>query len=81
MYPYDFKEMYMCNKGNSYALVFQDYLTKWPEVFPVTNRVATVVVNCLAKVIWRHEVPWKIIHNKAAEFLSYVLQDTASIMG
>ena len=81
MHPDDFKEMDMSNKGNSYALVFQDYLTKWQEVFPETNRVATVVANCLPEVIWRHEVPWKTIHNKAAESLSYVLQDTASIMG
>ena len=32
-------------------------------------------------MIWRHGVPWKIIHDRAAEFLSDVLQDTATIMG
>ena len=32
-------------------------------------------------MIWRHGVPQKIIHDRAAEFLSDVLQDTASIMG
>jgi len=31
----DFKEFDVSNRGNRYALVFQDYLTKWPEVFPV----------------------------------------------
>ena len=29
----DFKEMDTSTDGNRYALVFQDYLTKWPEVF------------------------------------------------
>ena len=31
----DFKEFDVSDKGNRYALVFQDYLTKWPEVYPV----------------------------------------------
>ena len=29
----DFKELDISEEGNRYALVFQDYLTKWPEVF------------------------------------------------
>ena len=76
----DFKEMDMSKKGNRYALVFQDYLTKWPEVFAVPDRSATTVAHCLCEVIWRHGVPLKIIHDRAAEFLSEVLQDTAAIM-
>lgn len=28
----DFKEMDLSRSGNRYALVFQEYLTKWPEV-------------------------------------------------
>ena len=77
----DFKEMDMSNKGNRYALVFQDYLTKWPKVFPVPDRAATTVALCLAELIWRHGVLQKIIHDRAAEFLSDVLQDTAAIIG
>ena len=77
----DFKEMDVSKKGNRYALVFQDYLTKWPEVFAVPDRAATTVAHCLVELIWRHGVPQKIIHDRAAEFLSDVLQDTASIMG
>ena len=77
----DYKEMDLSSKGNRYALVFQDYLTKWPEVFAVPDRTATTVAQCLAEVIWRHGVPRKIIHDRAAEFLSDVLQDTATIMG
>ena len=32
-----FKEMDTSTNGNRYALVFQDYLTKWPEDFPVKD--------------------------------------------
>ena len=31
--------------------------------------------------MWRHGVPARIIHDKAPEFLSDVLQDTAAILG
>ena len=77
----DFKEMDVSSNGNRYALVFQDYLTKWPEVFPVQDRSATTVAKCLAELVWRHGVPAKIIHDRAAEFLSDVLQDTDAILG
>ena len=35
----------------------------------------------LAKLVWRHGVLAKVIHDRAAEFLSDVLQDTAAILG
>ena len=77
----DFKELDVSVDGNCYALVFQDYLTKWPEVFPVKDMTAPTVAKCLAEMVWRHGVPTKIIHDRAAEFLSDFLQDTAAILG
>lgn len=56
-------EMDMSKKGNRYALVFQDYLTKGPEVFLVPDRAATTVAHCLVELIWRHGVPRKIIRD------------------
>ena len=76
-----YKEMAISSKGNCFALVFKDYLTKWPEVFAVPDRTATTVVHCPAEVIWRHKAPRKIIHDRAAEFFYDILQDTAYIMG
>ena len=63
---------------NRFALVFQDYLSKWPEVYPVADRTASTVAKCLADLIYRHGVPSTIIHDRAPEFL---LQDTAFILG
>ena len=72
--------MDMSNEGNRYALVLQNYLTKWPEVFAVPDRTASTVAKCLCELIWRHGVPRKIIHDRAPEFLSDLLQDTAELM-
>ena len=76
----DFKEFDVSDGGNRYALVFQDYLTKWPEVYPVTDRKAPTMAS-LANLVWRHGVPSRIIHDRASEFLSDVLKDTAAILG
>ena len=77
----DFKEMDQSKRGNRYALVFQDYLSKWPEIYAVSDRKATTVAQCLADFIWRHGVPVQLIHDRAAEFLSDVLQETAEVLG
>jgi len=77
----DIIELDMSTKGNRYALVFQDYLTKWTEVYPIPNHQASTVTDCLADLIWRHGVPSRIIHDLAPEFLSNILQDTAAIFG
>ena len=76
----DFVELDVSQDGNRYALVIQDYLTKWPEVYALSNRKAETVAKCLLDVVWKHGVPNKIIHDRAAEFLSEVLQETAELI-
>ena len=77
----DIKEFDMSSKGNRYALVFQDYLTKWPEIYPLPDHKAPTVAGCLVDLIWRHAVPSRINHDRAPEFLSDVFQNTAAVFG
>ena len=70
--------MNLSKHGNRYVLVFQNYLTKWPGV--QTTKAATVA-HCLTDFIWRHGVPAQLIHDRAAEFLSDILQENAEILG
>ena len=77
----DFIELECSKDGNRYALVLQDYLSKWPDVYAVPDRKAETVAKCLLDLIWKHGVPARIIHDRAAEFLSAVLQETAALMG
>ena len=77
----DFVELDISKQGNRYALVFQDYLSKWPEVYALADRKATTVAKCLMDLVWKHGVPNKIIHDRAPEFLSEVLQETAELLG
>ena len=72
--------MDVSRSGNRYTLVLQDYLTKWSEVYVVADRSAKTVAACLADFIWKHGVPMNIIHDRAAEFLSDAVQETAMIL-
>ena len=74
-----FKEMDKSVTGNRYALVLQDYLTKWPEIYAVPDRKAETVAKCLMDFIYKQRVPK--IHDRAAEFFSEVLQETARLIG
>ena len=48
----DFLEMDTSKRGSKYALVFQDYLSKWPEVYPVKDCTAETVARCLLDLMW-----------------------------
>ena len=37
--------------GNSHVVVFQDYLTKWPLVFPVPDQKSITLVRLLLELI------------------------------
>ena len=49
-------------RGNKYAIVFMDYLTKWPEIFPAKDQsVYTIAKTFVEKVIPRHGVPAQVL--------------------
>ena len=55
----------------AFAVVFVDYLTKWPEVFPTADQTALTIAQLLAtKVISRHGVPGELLSDWGAAFLS-----------
>ena len=37
--------------GNRYAVVFMDYLTKWPEVFAVPDQTAATIAKLLVEEV------------------------------
>ena len=47
-------------RGKRYVIVFVDYLTKWPEVFPVPDQTAATVAQLLAEeIVSQYGVPAK----------------------
>ena len=58
-----------------------DYLTKWPEVFPVPAQTAETIAQALVEVISRHGVPAKLLSDRGANFLSDILQEVYKLLG
>ena len=68
--------------GNRYAVVFVDYLTKWPEVFATADQSALTIAKLLVEhVISRHGVPAEVLSDRGASFLSNLMQEVCRLMG
>ena len=69
-------------RGNRYAVVFVDYLTKWPEVFPVPDQTAATIPHLLVEEIMsRNEVPAEILSDRGRAFLSGLLEEVQKLLG
>ena len=81
------------HSGNRYAVVFVDYLTKWPEVFATPDQTALTIaklfveqiISChglfVEQIISHHEVPVQLLSDCGAAFLSYLLTEICKLMG
>ena len=68
--------------GNQYAVVFVDYLTKWPEVFAVPDQSAATIANLLVKeIVSRHRVPSALLSDRGRTFLSGLLREIQQLLG
>ena len=69
-------------QGNHYAVVFVDYLTKWPEVYATTDQTAPTIAKLLVdNVISCHGVPRQLLSDRGPSFLSKLLLEICSVMG
>ena len=69
-------------RGNRYAIVFVDYLTKWPEVYATSDQTAPTISRLLVEeVISRHGVPNQLLSDRGPSFLSKLLLEMCRVMG
>ena len=69
-------------EGNQYAVVFMDYLTKWPEVFAVPNQTAATIAKLLVEeIVSRHGVPTEILSDRGKAFLSSLMKEIVKLLG
>ena len=70
------------NAGNQYAVVFMDYLTKWPEVFAVPDQTAATIARLLVEeVVSRHGVLAEILSDRGRSFLSALMKEVETLLG
>ena len=55
--------------GSKNILVFADYLSRYTEIVPVNNRIATVVAEAIRhRITTKHSYPKVLISDNAPEF-------------
>ena len=68
--------------GNQYAVVFVDYLTKWPEVFPTPDQSVATIANLMVReIVSRHGLPSEILSDRGQAFLSGLLKEVQQLLG
>ena len=68
--------------GNQYAVVFIDYLTKWPEVFAMRNQTAATIARLLIEeIVSRHGVPSETLSDRGKAFLSSLMKEVVKLLG
>ena len=69
-------------RRNRYAVVFMDYLTKWPEVYATRDQTAPTIAKLLVeRIISRHGVPRQLLSDRGPSFLSKLMLEVCSVMG
>ena len=67
-------------QGNRYIVVFVEYLTKWPEIFPVQNTEATTIARLITEeIIPRHGAPRTLLSDRGSNFLSAIVKEVCNL--
>ena len=78
----DIMELPTTQQGNKHVVVFQDFFSKWPLVFPVPDQKTTILVQLLTKeVIPLFGVPEALLSDRGTNLLSHLMYDVCAILG
>ena len=72
----------MTGDGNKHMVVFQDYFTKWPMVYPVPDQKMTPLVELLTKeVVPFFGVPEVLLSDCGTNLHSHLITDVCAKLG
>ena len=78
----DIMELPKTRSGNKYVVVFQDFLSKWPMVFPVADQKAITLAKLLVEqVIPFMGVPEALLSDRGTNLLSNLMLDVCQLLG
>ena len=78
----DVMELPRTEQGNRYVLVFQDFLSKWPLVFPMPDQKSIRIAQILVQeVVPLFGVPEALLSDRGTNLLSHLMQDICTLLG
>ncbi|KAJ8380364.1 hypothetical protein SKAU_G00011420 [Synaphobranchus kaupii] len=69
------------NKGYKYICVMVDYLTKWPQAYPLRTKCADEVTECIMLFFHQFEAPKRILTDQGKEFVNAVDNSVETVVG
>ncbi|KAL5494151.1 hypothetical protein EMCRGX_G015429 [Ephydatia muelleri] len=67
--------------GSRYILTISDYFTKWVEVVPTVNRMASTVASSLFKIFMRMGLPRVLLSDNGSEFCNALNDQLSEMLG
>ena len=78
----DVMDLPVTDSGNKHVLVFQDFLSKWPLVFPIPDQKSWRIVDILVKeIIPSFGVPESLLSDRGTNLLSLLMRDVCDLLG
>ena len=78
----DVMELPKTSRGNNFVVVFQDFLTKFPLVFPVPDQKSERLARLLVEqVVPLFSVPEALLSDRGANLLSHLMTDVCQLLG
>lgn len=78
----DIMDLPVTEKGNKHVVFFQDFLTKWPMVYPIPNQQTIHLVRLFAEqIVPMFGVPEALLSDRGANLLSHLMLDCLSCWG
>nr|XP_055025616.1 ras-associated and pleckstrin homology domains-containing protein 1-like [Misgurnus anguillicaudatus] len=62
----------LTDNGNQYICVIIDYMTKWPQAYPLKSKAAREVADCLLKFVHQFEAPKRVLTDQGKEFVNTI---------
>ena len=70
------------HSGKKYLLCFTDHLTRYPEVFAVSDiKASTVARIFFDEIVCRHGAPRELLSDRGTNFLSNLVKETCKLFG
>ena len=78
----DIMDLPTTQQGSKHVVVFQDFFSKWPLVFPISDQKTATLVQLLTKeVIPLFGVPEALLSDRGTNLLSHLMHDVCAILG
>ena len=78
----DIMDLPRTETGNKHVVVFQDFLSKWPFVFPVPDQKAIRLARLLVEeVVPMFGVPESLLSERGTNLLSHIMEDVCKLLG